>query len=217
MDEQTARGLAAQLRKPEGEWAERVASFMSDGNALLIKRTIDTMAPADGDNILEIGMAGGTHIKDVLAKANGISYTGCDHSQEMVAHSFANNKGFIDERKVDFIHSNAMKMPFQDDTFDKIFTVNTVYFWDDVPAIAGELKRVLKPDGVLILGLRPESQMKKYPFTPYGFQLYTAEDAELMLAANGFTVTSIKQEDEPPKEVDGEMFSLSSLIITAHL
>lgn len=213
MDEQTAKSVAAQLRKPQGEWAERIAEFMSTGNGLLIQRTLDVVAPVEGDSILEIGMGNGAFVKELCSRAD-INYTGCDYSEDMVALATKNNQDLVDKGKAAFVRADAANMPFADGSFNKIFTINTIYFWDDAPAIIAEIKRVLKNDGKLIIGMRPKGLMETYPMTKYDFALYTADDVDSLLQVNGFKTESITEEDEPEQEVDGEMLQLASLIIT---
>ncbi|RYF11227.1 MAG: methyltransferase domain-containing protein, partial [Oxalobacteraceae bacterium] len=36
-----------------------------------------------------------------------------------------------------------------DDSFDRIVAINVAYFWDDAETVVAELRRVLRPDGIL--------------------------------------------------------------------
>lgn len=215
MDEQKARSMAAQLRKPHGEWAGQIAEFMAMGNAVLIQRTIDAMNTTDGEEILEIGMGSGAHVPTIVGNHSTVHYTGYDYSEEMVGLAASVNETLVANSIAKFIHGDAASMPFDDNSFDKILTVNTVYFWDDIVAVASEIKRVLKPEGKLILGLRPERLMKTYPMTQYGFTMYSKETVCSMLEQHGFSIDTVHEEDEPPLDVDGETFVLSSLVVTA--
>lgn len=215
MDEATAKSVAAQLRKPEGEWAQQIAEFMSKGNALLIERTIDKLLAGPNEHILEIGMGNGAFVSSLVGSSNSLKYTGYDYSSAMVELATEVNKELVAKGQAAFVHGSADDMPFEDETFNKVISVNTVYFWDDIAAITSEIKRVLKKDGVLVLGMRPERLMKTYPMTKYGFTMYAPKDVRQMLEEHGFTVTSITEEDEPPQEVDGATLVLSSMIVTA--
>ena len=43
-------------------------------------------------------------------------------------------------------------MPFEDNTFDIVTAFETVYFWPDIEKSFGEVKRVLKPGGMFLIG-----------------------------------------------------------------
>lgn len=216
MDEQTARSVAAQLRKPHGEWAERIATFMEHGNKLLIERSIAALGIEEGDHVLEIGMGNAAHIKSIIG-IESLRYTGYDYSKDMIQLAKGLNEKHMSDNVAQFVCGDACSMPFEDDSFDKVLTVNTVYFWDDIKKICSEIKRVLKPEGRLVLGLRPEKLMSTYPMTRYGFVLYSAESVCRMLSENGFEIIAAEEETEPEQEIDGEKMQLASLIVVARV
>lgn len=215
MDEVTIMGIAAQLRKPHGEWAENTGEFMNKGNELLNRRAIEELNVTDGDVVLEIGMGNGYFAGDIISQADNVTYFGCDYSQEMVDASNRKNVEHIVSGKATFVCGNADTMLFDDNTFDKILTANTIYFWDDVAKTFAEIKRVLKANGKLVIAVRPEALMKTYPMTKYGFTTYTAERLQQVIADNGFEVVNVREEEEPPQEMGGQDLKLASLIVSA--
>lgn len=50
---------------------------------------------------------------------------------------------------VRFIHAPAEKIPMTDSFFDAVVSVNAIDHVDDIRAVAAEIRRVLKPDGLL--------------------------------------------------------------------
>lgn len=215
MDEVTLMGIAAQLRKPAGEYALRTGEMMNVGNALINGYAIAATDPMQGDHILEIGMGNGYFVRDLLAKASDISYTGLDYSPEMVNAARLINKDIGDE--VSFVCGSATRMPFEDACFNKIFTVNTLYFWDDRQKVINEIKRVLQPGGVLIIAIRPGDEMKHYPMTKWGFKMYTEETLRAFLDSQGFSNIELNTHSEPEQEIAGEMRPVSTLIAKAIL
>ena len=47
-------------------------------------------------------------------------------------------------------------LPFPDQVFDKAYSIGALHFWPDLPAALAELRRVLDPQGILVLALQPQ-------------------------------------------------------------
>ena len=99
--------------------------------------------------------------------------------------------------------------------FDKFFSVNTIYFWDDEVKALNEIKRVIKPNGKLIIGFRPKHQTEKYPFTKYGFNQFSKTDVSNLLGDNGFSLIDIIENQVPDLDLAGEMLRMENVIIVA--
>jgi SAM-dependent methyltransferase len=86
---------------------------------------------------------------------------------------------------------DVSRPPYPAASFDRVLATHTVYFWHDLALAARELRRVLKPDGLLILGFgEPESMRATFPASAYTVRS-TTEIADI-LATAGFTDTWIE-------------------------
>lgn len=101
----------------------------------------------DGDNILDIGCGNGRLLN--LFENKNINYTGIDSSKELIEIA---KKNYREQRT--FLHANALSLPFQDKTFDTIFSIAVLHH---IPSkqfrtcFVTEANRVLKSKGTLIL------------------------------------------------------------------
>ena len=215
MDEKEQQERAAQLRKPSGDSGIKTAEWMNIGNREMNLDTLNILNAAAGDSILEIGMGNGFFVTNILQKHETIQYTGCDFSALMITESTKINEEWIAKGKAKFILADAVALPVANNQFNKIFAINTIYFWEDTTAVLNEIKRVLTNKGKFILSLRPKHMTEKYPFTKYGFTLYSKEEVSQLLQTNGFTVTDIVENKEPNLEVNGEIFEMENLIVVA--
>lgn len=215
MDEQSLRQLAAQLRQPSGESGRLTGEWMNRGNVQINLDTLKILAAAAGDTILEAGMGNGFFVKEIVQKDASIKYTGADFSDIMVAEASRINEQWKNNGQVNFVLTDIAAMPFGNESFNKIFTINSIYFWDDAEKILAELKRVLQPNGKLIITLRPKRQMQNYPFVKYGFTMFSKEEAEKLLTQNGFIVTQTVENQEPDFDLNGEIVKLENVIIEA--
>ncbi|MFC3198770.1 class I SAM-dependent methyltransferase [Parapedobacter deserti] len=183
------RAAAAQLAKPEGEDGITTAEHMNTSNADMTRHAIDLLDCEDGDSILEIGPGNGRFAEYVLLKGANVRYTGVDISETMVAAAQKINKPYVSNGQAVFKLTDGLYLPFSDNTFHKIFTVNTLYFWKNPALQLMEIRRVLKPSGIFCLAIASKRFMETLPFSAYGFTLYAPEEAEELLLANGFVLT----------------------------
>lgn len=219
LDENALKHIAAQLRKPEGDDGRQTGERMNVGNEAMNLATIAQLNISANDNLLEIGMGNGYFVTQILSVDPTVKYTGADYSEIMVEEAGMLNKQHIADGQAAFVTANADKLPFADATFNKAFTINTLYFWEDPKAVLAELRRVLTPGGKLLVTIRPKSIMQTYPFTQYGFTMYSPQEAGVLLAENGFKVTDIITVNEQEKEVNfnGVMVKPESVIICAEV
>ncbi len=206
--------LAAQLKKPDGALGKQVGEMMNKGNELINQWAIKEMDLQPNDSVLEIGMGNGFFVKDIFTTHPTIRYAGIDYSEVMVAEAIKLNQQFINGLQATFIQGNAEKLPYPDQTFSKVFTVNTIYFWKDAAKELSEIKRVLQKDGMLVIAIRSKNAMQQMSFTQFGFSKFNKEDLTDLLQANGFSVVNIRQEKEPPYEFNGVPMQLENIVIS---
>jgi len=215
MDEEKLRAIASQLRKPQGEMGKQVGVKMNEGNAHINLYAIQQLQISSQDNILEIGMGNGFFVQHILTAHPSVRYTGCDMSDIMVEQARQVNESFVNKGQAQFFLANAGNLPFTKKSFDKVFTVNTIYFWDDAQKILAQIRNVLKPGGLLVIAIRPKQMMKLYPFVKYGFTMYSKEELASLLTRYDFKVTNIFEKEEPSQEINGELVKVEALIISA--
>ena len=211
--------VAAQLRQPTGEEGIKTAARMSENNGHMINRCIDSLELNDNDHVLEVGPGGGLHLPYLYKKKDTIRYTGVDISATMVALATENNKTLIEENKVNFAEVVADKgyvlLPYADNTFDALFTVNTIYFWDNAPAQIAELERVLKPGAKASVCFASDSFMSNLPFTKYDFDLYNVPRVVSLLTEAGLDLPQVITETEIITVANGERLTREFNIVKA--
>lgn len=202
MEKDELKILAQNLANPQGEKGIEIGEMMNTSNIGMTSESIRTLLIEDDEAILEIGHGNAGHLKTILDKAKNIRYTGIDISETMHNEARKLNKEF--EIQADFVLYEGEKLPFQDKTFDKIFTVNTVYFWKEPVVFLNEIYRVLRDNGTFVLTFGQREFMEKLPFTQYNFTLYSNEEMEEVVSESHFKRMKISEKEEEIKSKTGD-------------
>jgi len=201
MEKEELKILAHNLANPQGEKGIEIGEMMNATNIGMTLESIKTLVIDDGQHILEIGHGNAGHLKSIISLARNLRYTGIDISETMHNEARKLNKEF--ENQADFVLYEGRKLPFQDGTFNKIFTVNTVYFWENPVEFLNEIYRVLKDDGTFVLTFGQRDFMEKLPFTEYDFTLYNNNEMEELVSKSHFKRMKTSEKEEQIKSKTG--------------
>ncbi len=201
--------LAAQLCQPSGLFGKfMMADVLNKHNEKMNHFAVERLDIQPTDKVLDIGFGGGGTIEEMLKTIDTGKIDGIDFSQVMVEQAKQKFKSEIDSKKVSIEFGDVKQLSFVENTFDKICTVNTIYFWNEPLASLQEIKRVLKSGGKLVVGIRSADKMKELPVTQYNFRLYDPEAVRDLLVEAGFINVSIDRRDRDLR--------LDCVMITAH-
>ncbi len=105
------------------------------------------------DTVLEVGFGAGQAIRMAAEKVSDGCVMGVDLSETMVRVATRRNAQAVKAGHVVLLQGNVAALPFEDQRFDKIMTIHTLYFWSEPDRAISELYRVLKPGGRVVITL----------------------------------------------------------------
>lgn len=209
------KALAKQLRKPSGTAGSKVGEMMNKANHFLYEATLAEMQLQPNESILEIGFGNGLFFEKIFHSNPSITIAGLDYSSQMIKEASRLNSKRIAGNQLRLYKGNSDQLSFADNSFDKIFCINVIYFWDNPAIHLQEIKRVLKPSGIFYVTIRSKESMLQMPFTKYHFKLYRPEEWQLLLAQQQFQLLQIKNIEEPIVQFKEQDVQLQSLCISA--
>jgi len=109
------------------------------------------------DNILEIGFGPGTAIEKVAAIATEGFITGIEISDIMKKQATKRLAKNIGQGQVKLELGSVSLLPYNDNSFDKVFTINSLLYWPNPVEALKEVKRILKPNGLVAIIQQPRS------------------------------------------------------------
>ena len=134
--------------------------------SFFIKRltmTLDLFENKKFNNILEVGFGSGVLLHELTQIASDVH--ACDiHEHIDEVKKLTEQEGL----KVHLKHGNILTLPYEDNQFDAIISVAVIEHIHGLEKAISELKRVLKPGGMLALGFPYESKITDFLLTAAG-------------------------------------------------
>lgn len=136
-----------------------------------LEKVMDLAGAKPNMKILDIGCGRGETVsysafKDAYA-------VGIDYSKAAINIGHNTIKLFDDEirDRTSLLISNAKKLPFKNDSFDRVFFLDIIehLYPEEVKKTFGEINRVLKTDGFLIIHTAPNLWVHKYTYPVFRF------------------------------------------------
>jgi len=107
------------------------------------------------DRVLEIGFGPGLAILELSRIAHEGHVCGIDHSELMVRQARRRNADGVRRGLVDLRLGSVDALPAFGAPFDKILAVNAHLFWSELEARLENLRRLLRPGGLIALAHQP--------------------------------------------------------------
>lgn len=115
--------------------------------------TIKLLNIEHDERVLELGCGAGYAMKLILDQTPAEQVVGVDISPTVIRSAAIRNKNALNTKKAQLIQASVNRLPLEDESFHRVFSIHTIYFWDDLSETLSEIYRVLKPGGSFIITL----------------------------------------------------------------
>ncbi len=142
------------LRAEFNRWAEQGRGEEMERHHLdITEKTIRRMEVRPGERVLDLGCGAGWATR-ILARLAGEGpegfgqVIGLDISDEMIRRARAASRDF---ENVMFVWGSAEQIPWEENFFDQVLSVESFYYYPDQDRVLAELFRVMAPHGRLFI------------------------------------------------------------------
>lgn len=200
-----------QLRTEFNEWAlAGKGESMEKGHGPVGKQAIQLMrVPADA-RVLDVGCGSGWATRLLSGYAINGHVTGIDISDEMVRVARESSKAFPN---ADFEVASAEQLPFADNEFTHAFSMESLYYYANIPLALEEIHRVLRPGGLFVavmdLYWESEATHQWIDTLKVPVELLSIEDYRSLFADAGFISVRDQRLFDPtpiPEDYSGGSF-----------
>ncbi|MFZ0640802.1 MAG: methyltransferase domain-containing protein [Candidatus Acidiferrales bacterium] len=134
------------LRKEFNTWADAgKGESMEHEHRPIVEPMLAMMQFAPGETILDVGCGGGWLVRELAPRVPQGRAIGMDLSDEMVERA---RRASSNVRNAEFIVGSVDTIPREPNSFDKVISVESSYYWPDPAAGIRDIFRVLRPGGL---------------------------------------------------------------------
>jgi ubiquinone/menaquinone biosynthesis C-methylase UbiE len=185
--------LRSQFGSPSGLFGSLfVAPFLNATNMAFIRTSVELLGLKPDDRVLDIGFGGGYSLLALAERIPNGQVVGVDHSRDMVDAAASLIRARKLQARIRVRWGNVVKLPFAARTFDKVFTVNTIYYWPDLSLGLREITRVLKPGGRLMVGFRSPASLRLVTLAWDNFKRYEPQEVAAAMRNVGFRLLRVE-------------------------
>jgi SAM-dependent methyltransferase len=149
--------VRAQFRRPTGLRGSAAGLLMAHrpSNRRRNAWAVSLLDVQRHDRVLELGFGPGLAIRELSRIAAEGYVCGIDHSELMLRWARRRNADGLRRGVVDLRLGSVDELPAFDALFDKILAVNTMVFGSEPVARLAELRRLLRPGGLIAVAHQP--------------------------------------------------------------
>ena len=182
---------ASQCGNPRGVVGSIMTWAMNRVNNGMYHGMIEHMKLSEDVKILDVGFGNG-YLEKLIYKKVKCSIYGIDISKDMVKSASAKNKKGIANEDIHLSVGDCCNLTFENNSFDIVATMNTIYFWDDTIRGLQEIYRVLSEHGVFYNAVLTKESLDKVFYTKNGFKKFDQKEYVEMGKRVGFKNISFK-------------------------
>jgi SAM-dependent methyltransferase len=193
--------LLRQLAQPHGWFAPITAWLLNRGNGDQIQRAIAALELASHHKVLDIGFGGGQGFPTLLRVCSEGKVAGIDPAETMVRRARRIWSREIEAMRLQIEHGSVSSLPWDEGRFDRVMTVNTIYFWEDLEAGLHEVRRALAPGGAFLISVLPPQTLERWGYTGQGFRVAAPSFYAEAFRAVGFDEVTVQETGDRRKSI----------------
>ena len=142
-----------QFGNPRGLLGMYTGEKMVKQHVIETQWTIKLLNIKKDETILELGCGAGYAMKLLLEQPAVSHVVGLDLSKSILRSATIRNRNEINIGRARLVLGNVNELDFQEGYFTNIYSVHSLYFWDNLPKTISDIYRILKPQGTLVITL----------------------------------------------------------------
>lgn len=184
--------IGSQFGNPRGLIGTVCCFIMNTINKVMYKRTVALLGIPKGAAVLDIGYGNGYLLKRI-DKAFKADMYGIDISTDMQSLAVKKNKSAAKDGRLHLCVGDCCQLPYAEESFMAVTSINTVYFWEDTVKGLQEIRRCLKQGGCFYNVVYTKEWLDTLSYTEKGFKKFEPDQLVQLGYEAGFTHVEVEE------------------------
>jgi SAM-dependent methyltransferase len=181
-----AEYINQQASSPHGAFGWLLGKIWPVEHRAINERTLALLSIEPGQSVVELGCGSGTALSHAIERASGGRVIGLDVSATMVKMATRRNRKAVEQGLASVRLIDGTTLGLQPRSFNRAFSVHTLYFWKNPLETLRQLRESLRELGRLVLTFRPEGPEIPARFRDPTYRFYTEVEVQQLLRQAGF-------------------------------
>ena len=183
--------IGSQFGNPRGLIGKICCIGMNIINKPMYRNTVAQMNFDKGDKILDIGYGNGFLLHEIYKK-NQVDMYGIDISEDMKKTALKRNNRALKSGQLFLEIGDCCDLPYKNDMFSAVSSINTIYFWSDTAKGLSEIRRVLKKGKSFYNLIYTKEWFGESSVTEKGFKKFDADELVELGKEAGFEKVEVR-------------------------
>lgn len=184
--------VGSQLSNPRGIGGKIVSLVQNIANSQLYRNAVAQVNVSNDEKLLDVGYGNGHLLKRIYKKCRPDMY-GIDISDDAKLMASKRNRKAELAGKLHLQVGDCCALPFDDEMFAAVTTINTVYFWSDTVKGLSEIRRCLKNGGSFYNVAYTKEFLDTIAYTKYSFKKFKPDELVQLGKKAGFEKIEVKE------------------------
>jgi len=183
--------ISSQFKNPRGIGGVIITFLQNRINKAMYVNAVAMVEVSENEKVLDIGYGNGFLLKKIYEKTRSELY-GIDISDDAMEMAKKKNSRATKAGKLHLSVGDCCKLPYEDEAFDAVTSINTIYFWEDTIKGLEEIRRCLKPGKSFYNVVYTKEYLNTIKYTQIGYKKYEVEELIQMGKEAGYSQVEIK-------------------------
>ena len=184
--------ISSQFKNPRGIGGVIISIIQNVINKAMYKRAVSLINLQSNENTLDIGYGNG-HLLEMIYRKNPVNMYGIDISSDAKDMATKKNKKADSVGQLHLKVGDCCDLPYEDDMFAAVTSINTVYFWTDTVKGLSEIRRTLKKGKSFYNIVYTKEYLNTIKYTQIGYKKFEPEQLIEYGKQAGFESIELKE------------------------